>query len=93
MYLPRFLIGMVAVLLALAAWIYTATGSFLTALIWTLIGAVLLQIGYFLVVVVLVYRQVLPDETSQRVLNETEKVPGRREGIIAWIQQLANWTY
>ncbi|MEO5758731.1 MAG: exopolysaccharide production repressor protein [Mesorhizobium sp.] len=51
MYFPRFLIGMFTTSGLVAIWAYTATGSVWKALVWTIIAAVVLQVGYFAVVV------------------------------------------
>ncbi|QPC95210.1 hypothetical protein GA829_19255 [Mesorhizobium sp. INR15] len=51
MYFPRFLIGMFATSGIVAIWAYTATGSIWKALVWTIIAAIVLQVGYFAVVV------------------------------------------
>ncbi|BCH23906.1 hypothetical protein MesoLjLc_35700 [Mesorhizobium sp. L-8-10] len=57
MSLPRFLIGMFSVLVVFAISTYVATGSIGRTLVQTLICAVLLQLGYFLVVLFLVARE------------------------------------
>ena len=55
-YAPRFFLSMLFTLLAFAVVSYIATGSIVTALIQTVICAVLIQIGYFLVMLYLVWR-------------------------------------
>lgn len=56
MSFPRFLVGMVSVLLVFAVSTYVMSGSLGSTLLQTLICAVLLQLGYFLVILVLVAR-------------------------------------
>lgn len=56
MSLPLFLRGLVVVLIAFAVATYLITGSAWTTFIDTVIVAVLLQIGYFAVVLFLVWR-------------------------------------
>jgi hypothetical protein len=55
MYFPQFLIGMLVASGALAAWTYSATGSLMSAAIWAILALVLLQTGYFVLVLALVY--------------------------------------
>lgn len=56
MYFPRFLVSATVVLVVLMLWSYSATGSFWYSLIWTALGALVLQLGYFLVVGFLIFR-------------------------------------
>jgi hypothetical protein len=55
MYLPQFLVGMIATSGSLAIWAYCATGSAWVALAWTAMSAALLQVGYFLLLARLIY--------------------------------------
>jgi len=55
-YAPRVLVSMVIALAAFAVVTYIATGSFATTAIRTFICAVLIQIGYFLATLFLVWR-------------------------------------
>ncbi|TPK78095.1 exopolysaccharide production repressor protein [Mesorhizobium sp. B2-4-17] len=54
MYFPQFLIGMFGTLGFVAVWIFAATGSLWHALGWTAVAAIVLQIGYFVAVMMLV---------------------------------------
>jgi exopolysaccharide production repressor protein len=56
-YAPRFFLSMAIALLAFAAVTYSATGSLATTAIQTLACAVLIQVGYFLAVLYLVWRE------------------------------------
>ena len=55
MYFPQFLIAMVTTSGALAAWTYGETGSVWSAVGWAMLALVLLQVGYFLLVLGLIY--------------------------------------
>jgi len=57
MNFPKFLVGMLGVLIAFAITTYTLTHSLWTTLIQTLICAVVIQIGYFGAVLLLVMRE------------------------------------
>jgi exopolysaccharide production repressor protein len=56
MYAPRILVSMMSALIAFAIGTYLLTGSISTTIWQTTVSAVLLQIGYFIGVLVLVYR-------------------------------------
>ncbi|UVK50230.1 hypothetical protein DBIPINDM_007542 (plasmid) [Mesorhizobium sp. AR02] len=56
MYLPRFLVSATVVLAVLLIWTYYVTGSCWYSLIWTALGALVLQLGYFLAVGFLIFR-------------------------------------
>jgi exopolysaccharide production repressor protein len=56
MSLPRFLLGMLGVLFVFAIATYVATLSVWTTFIQTLLCAVLIQLGYFVAVLFLVWR-------------------------------------
>ncbi|TGP50701.1 hypothetical protein EN873_22745 [bacterium M00.F.Ca.ET.230.01.1.1] len=55
MYFPQFLIGMVVASGASAAWAYSATGSLMSVAIWAILALILLQTGYFVLLLGLVY--------------------------------------
>ncbi|BAB49282.1 hypothetical protein HKB47_13320 [Mesorhizobium japonicum] len=55
MYLGQFLVGMSATTIIVAVWTYMATGSFWKALGWTIAVLVVLQVGYFALVIRLIY--------------------------------------
>jgi exopolysaccharide production repressor protein len=57
MSFPKFLMGMLGVLIAFAVTTYMMTQSFWATLIETLICAVLIQVGYFGVILLLVKRE------------------------------------
>ncbi|MDP9857838.1 exopolysaccharide production repressor protein [Agrobacterium tumefaciens] len=57
MYAPRVFFSMIGALLAFAVATYFIHGSFYTAFIQTLICAVILQVGYFIGILVLVARE------------------------------------
>ena len=56
MYAPRILVSMMGALIAFAIGTYLLTGSISTAIWQTAVSAVLLQLGYFVGVLVLVHR-------------------------------------
>ncbi|NWJ24234.1 exopolysaccharide production repressor protein [Rhizobium sp. RM] len=57
MYAPRVFVSMIGALLVFAVATYFIHGSFYTAFIQTLIAAVVLQVGYFVGILVLVARE------------------------------------
>jgi exopolysaccharide production repressor protein len=57
MYFPQFLIGMSATSAVVAIWTYMATGSLWNALAWTILTLIVLQVGYFVLVVRLIYKR------------------------------------
>ena len=82
MYFPQFLVGMSATLCAIMGWIYTTTGSLWQSLGWTFLGALLLQAGYVVVVLFLIYgRASRKAEVDSSVPGETPE-PLKRNGII-----------
>jgi exopolysaccharide production repressor protein len=77
MYAPRVFVSMIAVLIVFAVATYVMTGSFLTALVETVICAVILQVGYFICILYLVRREKLgaksdgsSDSSSVRTMAE-----------------------
>ncbi|RWK35119.1 exopolysaccharide production repressor protein [Mesorhizobium sp.] len=56
MNFPQFLVGMTATSLVVALSTFLATGSIWKALGWTVLTSIVLQVGYFLSVVRLIYR-------------------------------------
>ena len=57
MELQKFLVGMFAASFMVAVWAGMETGSAWTALGWAMLAMVILQVGYFGLVVALVYRR------------------------------------
>lgn len=86
MYAPRVFVSMTGVLIAFAVSAYFMTGSFYTALIQTLICALLLQVGYFIGVLYLVRREKrLREENipSEAAAIKNSKDSGRRDSLRA----------
>ncbi|MEQ1408914.1 exopolysaccharide production repressor protein [Neorhizobium sp. Rsf11] len=86
MYAPRVFVSMTGVLIVFAVSAYFMTGSFYTALIQTLICAVLLQVGYFIGVLYLVRREKkLREEniSSEAATIKNSKDSNRRDGLRA----------
>ncbi|NEI72646.1 exopolysaccharide production repressor exox [Rhizobium lusitanum] len=71
MYAPRVFISMLGTLVVFAIATYFLTNSLWTTLIETIICAVLLQIGYFLGVLYLVWKE----RKSRDALLSEEKIP------------------
>jgi hypothetical protein len=93
MSLPRFLAGMFSVLIVFAISTYIATGSIGSTLVKTLICAVFLQLGYFLVVLFLVARGEPKAEREGEATETRRGDPGRlpeTESLIAKIRQLSD---
>lgn len=57
MYFGQFLVGMSATAIIVAAWTYMATGSFWEAFAWTIATLLVLQVGYFVLIVRLIFRR------------------------------------
>jgi hypothetical protein len=86
MYFPQFLVGMFTTSGVVGAWAYVATGSIWKVVAWGIIAAVLLQVGYFALVLRLVYgrrdteqeaEETDPDSTKQPVVP---RQPLHRDG-------------
>ncbi|WP_348642196.1 exopolysaccharide production repressor protein [Mesorhizobium sp. B2-3-5] len=79
MYVGRFLVGMSATTIIVAVWAYMATGSFWKALTWTVVTLVVLQVGYFVLVVGLIHRRAQDAATSQDSIDAVP--PLHRDGV------------
>jgi exopolysaccharide production repressor protein len=79
MYFGQFLVGMSATAIVVAVWTYIATGSFWETLAWTIVTLLVLQVGYFVLVVRLIHRSVQEKATGQDSVNSVP--PLRRDGI------------
>jgi exopolysaccharide production repressor protein len=79
MSLLRFLFGMLAVLVVFAAETYFVTQSLWTALSQTLICAVLIQLGYFVAILFLVWRSKdeKMDGTGTQANSGVPRIPAR----------------
>lgn len=65
MYLPQFVTGMFITSAVVGAWTYVAKGSIWKAVAWGIIVAVLLQVGYFALVLRLVSGRDGEQETEE----------------------------
>jgi exopolysaccharide production repressor protein len=80
MNFPQFLVGMTTASSIVALSTFLRTGSIWTALAWTLLSLILLQIGYFVLVIRLIYGAGGEDaETSPRSVSAVR--PGHRGGV------------
>ncbi len=80
MYSPRVFISMLGTLIVFAIATYFLTNSLWTTLIETIICAVLLQIGYFLGILYLVWKE---GKSRLALLNEDKgPVPGQEEAKV-----------
>ena len=86
-YFPEFLIGMTMSLIVTMGWVYATTGSSWLSLAWTLAAALLLQTGYFIAILIMVFgRRILlarsPSSLSSRTDSQitSGKVPCSRAG-------------
>lgn len=57
MYFPQFLVGMFGTSLMMAIWAGIETGSIRTALAWAVLTLIVLQVGYFLLILGLFYKR------------------------------------
>ncbi|WFP66081.1 MULTISPECIES: hypothetical protein [unclassified Mesorhizobium] len=73
MYFPQFLIGMFATSLIVAIWAELETGSIWKALGWAILALIILQIGYFGLVVRLIYKR--GTEGTEADLVSTSSTP------------------
>ncbi len=76
MSLPRFLLGMLGVLFVFAIATYVATLSVWTTFIQTLLCAVLIQLGYFVAVLFLVWRG--KDKKQDQASSVAPQIPPTR---------------
>jgi len=93
MSLPRFLVGMISALIVFAISTYAATGSIGTTLVQTLICAVFLQLGYFLLVLFLVARgeRKPGQEGSVSGTRKSDSVRlARPESLVGRIRHMSN---
>lgn len=72
-------VGMSATTILVAAWTYLETGSFWKALAWALATLVILQAGYFVLVIRLIYRRAQSVEESRDPIKPAP--PLHRDGI------------
>jgi exopolysaccharide production repressor protein len=80
MYAPRVFISMLGTLIVFAIATYFLTNSLSTTLIETVICAVLLQVGYFLGVLYLVWKE----RKAHEALSNEDKVPvGQEDSKVA----------
>jgi exopolysaccharide production repressor protein len=89
MSLPRFLVGMLCVLVVFALTTYLATHSLWTTLFQTLVCAILIQLGYFGAVLFLVRRTKKETPPSQAeivrdapALSASEERPSVKPGTL-----------
>ncbi|RWM28259.1 MAG: hypothetical protein E5Y01_02605 [Mesorhizobium sp.] len=74
MYFPRFLIGMTASLVVTMGWVYAVTGSPWLSLAWTLAAALLLQAGYFIAILIMVFgRRILQAYSPFSLSSRTDR--------------------
>ncbi|TPJ73473.1 hypothetical protein FJ434_29375 [Mesorhizobium sp. B2-5-13] len=79
MYFGPFLVGMSATTILVAVWTYIATGSFWEALAGTAVVLVVLQVGYFVLVLGLIYRRAQDTAMGQDAVNPVP--PLHRDGV------------
>jgi exopolysaccharide production repressor protein len=84
MSLPKFIIGMVFALAIVIAWSYLGGASALTTLVRVVVCAVIIQVGYFVIVYIMVARSApTPADKirdAERKLNSTEATDGEKLG-------------
>ena len=82
MYLAQFLVGMFLTSVAVGLWAYAATGSIWTAVGWTIIDLVLLQVGYFAFVIRHVYKRTTADDAANPA-PASHVQPFHRDGTLS----------
>jgi len=80
MKLPRFVLGMLGVLLAFALITFYLSGAFWTTVLQTLVCAVLIQAGYFMVVLFLVSRNKAPQNDRAPLRERAEAAAEKPDG-------------
>ncbi|WP_421914809.1 exopolysaccharide production repressor exox [Mesorhizobium sp.] len=84
MSLPKFIIGMIFALAIVVAWSYLGGASVLTTFVRVVVCAVVIQVGYFVVVYVMIARSApTPADKvrdAERKLNSTEAADGDKLG-------------
>ena len=75
MYFPQFLVGMLTTSGVVGAWAYLATGSIWKAFVWGIIIAALLQVGYFALVIRLVYGRRDTEQEAEETTPDATKRP------------------
>jgi exopolysaccharide production repressor protein len=79
MYFGQFLVGMSATAVIVAVWTYMATSSFWEAFAWTIVTLLVVQVGYFVLVVMLIFRRAHHAATSQDPVDAVP--PLHRDGV------------
>jgi exopolysaccharide production repressor protein len=82
MYFPQFLVGMSVTLLVVLGWTFAETGSLWQSLGWTFVAALLLQAGYFIAVLLLIYGRASSTAETENPLPSKVPGPFKRDGII-----------
>lgn len=80
MYLPQFMVGMFLTSGIVGLWAYAATGSVWSAVGWTIIDLVVLQVAYFAFVIRLVYKRTTA-EAAANSAPPSHVQPFRRDGM------------
>ncbi|MGX9148373.1 exopolysaccharide production repressor protein [Mesorhizobium sp. 128a] len=65
MYFPQFVVGMAMTLVVVTTWAYLASGSVWKAVVWGICTAVLLQVGYFILVARLIYARRVNEQGAE----------------------------
>ena len=77
MYFPQFLVGMFVTSFVVAIWADIETGSIWTALGWTILALIILQVGYIGLVVRLIYKRASESADTSPV-QAGNNLPGER---------------
>lgn len=80
MYAPRVFVSMIGVLVVFGIAAYVMSGSFLAALGWTVLCAVILQVGYFLGIVYMVKRE--QEERAEKARSERAGARQRKDDAV-----------
>lgn len=84
MSLPKFIIGMVFALAIVIVWSYLGGASVVTTFVRVVVCAVIIQVGYFVLVYIMVARSApTPADKirdAERKLNSTETAEGEKLG-------------
>jgi exopolysaccharide production repressor protein len=79
MYFQQFLVGICTTSALMALWTYLATGSFWKALAWTILTLIVLQAGYLVLVVRLVFKR-SPEGAEANLRSVSPAPPLGRDG-------------
>ncbi|WP_202295396.1 hypothetical protein [Mesorhizobium sp. 131-2-1] len=80
MYFPQFLVGIFTTTTVVGTWIYAASGSLWKAVLWSAVTLILIQLGYFALVVRQIYRLEHEDAFKTAPNKQQKNLPNYPNG-------------